>query len=251
MRVLDGAGAASAWAEAAEFEVRPCERDGFAGRWIGADENRLADPLPPLGAWIVPPDAVRGSHHGDDRIWLRGTFGLAAGYPRCFGMARVAAEAGCRVELNGQLLEHDGPFSPDRAVAVRLPWDKLLKGRNTLAVTGTATALGDGVACLARVHAAGTGLVDVVSDGSWRCVDGDQETPVAVLQDPPAAPRPADNGPRRAVEMKRTFGLAEVPQAARLYVTGLGCYEVHLNGRRVCTTPSMMSVNSCGRVTTR
>jgi alpha-L-rhamnosidase len=47
------------------------------------------------------------------------------------------------------------------------------------------------------------------------------------------APSPADSLPSPSSLLRRTFRLRGPVRAARLYITSLGLYEVHLNGRRV------------------
>jgi len=226
VRVWGADGAASPWSEAASFESGLVGRRDVGSVWIGPSENTFADPLPLMGDWIAPP--VVGAS-GDDEGALTGVIDLPDGYPRCFGMCWISADRACTVELNGHLLENPQPLATDRSVAIGLPWMHLKKGRNVLAVRGPAAALGRGVSFLARIHEAASGKHFLRSGPDWACWG----SPVQLLGGRPPASQPADNGPRRAVEMKRTFRVDAVPDAARMRVTGLGTYEVFVNGQRV------------------
>lgn len=229
VRVWDRAGGASAWAEPVWFEAGPMGREDFAGQWIGPSKNLFSDPLPPMGDWIAPPpEAADAAEKAEVRLGC--TIELPDGYPRCFGMAWVSADAACVLILNGHELEPVQPFGRDRTLTIGLPWNHLKKGKNTLAVRGPADAMSKGISVLARVHEAETGMHIMRSGGDcWTC--GDQ--PVQVLADRPAAKQPLDNGPRRAIDLQRDFELDRVPAVARMNVTGLGSYEVFINGRRV------------------
>lgn len=237
VRVWDEAGGVSDWAEPVWFEAGPMGRQDFAGAWIGPSQNLFSDPLPAMGDWIAPhrekaPAPVHNSVRDtaeDDTAELRGTLNLPDGYPRCFGMAWVSADPRCTVILNGHELTPGQPFGLDRSITVGLPWNYLQKGGNTLAVRGPVASLEQGVSLLARVHEAESGMHILRSGGDWLCHDA----PVVVINDRPAANQPADNGPRRAVDLRRSFTLSKVPAAARMNVTGLGTYEVFINGQRV------------------
>ena len=214
-------------------EVGPLGRGDFAGRWIGPSENLLAQPLPPPGPWIAPPDDFDPAG-GAGSLAVR--FTLPAGHPRCFGMAWVACDAACRVELNGKPLDTAEPLGLHQMTPVRLPWDQLRKGENVLAVIGPVEALGRGVKALARIHEAGSGYHHLATGDAWRFTADGRDGPARVLSGtkaPPDLPAPADNGPRHAIELRRAFNLDQPPQEARVYVTGLGCYELWINGRRV------------------
>jgi len=206
VRVWGADGAASPWSEAAAFESGLVGRRDVGSVWIGPSENTFADPLPLMGDWIAPP--VVGAS-GDDEGALTGVIDLPDGYPRCFGMCWISADRACTVELNGHLLENPQPLATDRSVAIGLPWMHLKKGRNVLAVRGPAAALGRGVSFLARIHEAASGKHFLRSGPDWACWG----SPVQLLGGRPPASQPADNGPRRAVEMKRTFRV----DAAYLY----------------------------------
>lgn len=225
VRVWDEDGVDSGWAEPAFFEVGPTDRHDFHGAWIGPSENLFADPLPAMGDWIAP-DA---SASDDEVVTLLGHLQLPDGYPRCFAMAWIAADARCVIAINGHTLESPQPFGLDRNITMGLPWNHINKGDNTLTITGPAAALRQGVSVLARVHEAASGYHVLRTSPDWTSSHGGVE----VLIGRAAAQQPHDNGPRRAIELRREFDLAQVPEAVRLSVTGLGVYEVFINGQRV------------------
>ena len=225
VRVWDTAGQASDWSTPAAFEVGPGGRDGFTGRWIGPSVNLMSDPLPTLGPWIAPRRSA-GATAGEQQVV--GRFDLPDGYPRCFGMAWVAADVACHVLLNDEPIPCDGPLGRDLARPVCLPWDKLRKGENRLAIAGPPARLAEGVSVLVRVHEASSGWHLTASGEAWTCDGGGVE-----VLDLPAPPTAEDNGPRRAVELTQDFELEALPDQARLYLTGLGSYAAEINGRPV------------------
>ena len=226
VRVWGEQGVASGWASPAALEIGPREAEDFAGPWVGPSENLKADPLPAMGRWIAPAEGDGPS--GETSVI--GRLELPDGYPRCFGMAWVAGREGVTVRLNGEAVPMEQSLSLDAAVGIPLPWDKLRKGVNEIALVGPAEALREGVAILAAVHEAATGWHYVSSDEAWR---GGEGGAVQLISGPHKPPTPADNGPRRAVEMSRVFQLDRVPAHARVYVSGLGAYQLQINGRPV------------------
>ncbi|MFK7790853.1 MAG: family 78 glycoside hydrolase catalytic domain [Phycisphaeraceae bacterium] len=225
VRVWDRADHASDWSESACAEVGLRSRAEFAGKWIGPSENLLASPLPEMGPWIVAGQAaVR-----DGESVFATTFDLLEGFPRCVGSCWLAADPACSVVLNGDKLDGQGcQLALDQPAAINLPWDKLKRGRNTLEITGPAGKLAQGISCMARIWQAEGGYVVVHSGDAW-VLDGQAVSEI----DRPRPKITNDNGPRRSVELTRTFNLDRVSNQARAYVTGLGIYELFINGTRV------------------
>ncbi|MEM7681257.1 MAG: family 78 glycoside hydrolase catalytic domain [Planctomycetota bacterium] len=206
--------------------------------WVGPSQNLKSSPLPAMGAWIAPADrpmdhAADHAGSADPPARLETVFALNEGYPRCFGMVWVAAQPGCSIWLNGQALDLARELSPGRVDQVQIPWDKLQRGRNTLAVHGDHSALAQGVAVLARVHQARGETLDVQSGPHWSWASATGHGIAKPVLGTTPAPQPLDNGPRRSVEMRRRFELASKPQTATVRVTGLGVYELCVNGKRV------------------
>ncbi|MEO0514977.1 MAG: family 78 glycoside hydrolase catalytic domain [Planctomycetota bacterium] len=225
MRVWDMDGGDSGWAPPGTFEVGPTGRHDFAGDWIGPSENLFSDPLPNMGEWIVPDDTAVD----DEEVALTGHLQLPDGYPRCFGIAWVTADTQCVLSINGHALECTQHYSLDRNITVGLAWNFIKKGDNTISISGPAKALRKGVSLLARIHEAASGNHVIQSGADWTSSHGRVE----IIADRPRAPKPVDNGPRKSVELRREFDLPQVPEAARVSVTGLGTYELFINGQRV------------------
>ncbi|MEM9345845.1 MAG: family 78 glycoside hydrolase catalytic domain [Planctomycetota bacterium] len=81
---------------------------------------------------------------------------------------------------------------------------------------------------MARIWQAEGGLVELQSGPDW--TDGDKP---ALVLDRPIPTGVIDNGPRRSVDLVREFKLEKPTHRARLFVSGLGIYELFLNGKRV------------------
>lgn len=225
VRVWDGEGQAADWPSPMVAEVGPRSRADFAGQWIGPSENLLATPLPEMGPWIVP--AQTNSHDG--QATFATTFDLLEGFPRCVGSCWLAADPACVVVLNGESLDDQGcKPALECPAAINLPWDKLKRGQNTLEIIGPADKLMQGISCMARIWQAEGGYVVIHSGSAWT-IDGQAVTTVDRSRPEIAH----DNGPRRSVELTRTFNLDHACDQARCYVTGLGVYELFINGNRV------------------
>lgn len=225
VRVWDAQGRVSDWSAVSAVEVGPRHREDFAGSWIGPSENLLATPLPAMGQWVVPDQSA----DANEALSVSAAFELREGFPRCVGTCWLAADPACRVVLNGEVLSGQGEKpSVDQLASINLPWDQFVRGKNTLAIAGPADKLALGVSCMARIWQAEGGYIVLQSGSDWR-VGG---RPSLVI-DRPVPTGLTDNGPRRSIDMMRTFTLDRPRQNARLYATGLGIFEVWLNGQRV------------------
>ncbi|GAA2066966.1 family 78 glycoside hydrolase catalytic domain [Streptomyces albiaxialis] len=245
VRVWDEVGRASAWGEPSWWETGLLDASRWTARWIGAPPGLLAAPRLDHAHWIWSPDGTPGGTR-----WFR----TVVEVPQRLVRARLVLTTGggCTAYVNGAGVDHTDPAAP--VVESRPPYvtdvtDRLRPGRNVLGVTAATPGTGpagllaaleltaaDGEVCLptgpgwmsTALEPRGDWHAPEYDDGAWSAAEvlapyGQDGRPVT----PPAyAP---------VTQMRHAFRPApgKTVARARLYVTALGLYEAHLNGRPV------------------
>ncbi|MFG3257285.1 family 78 glycoside hydrolase catalytic domain [Streptomyces sp. NPDC048172] len=266
VRVWDEAGDASAWSPPSWWETGLLDASSWSARWIGAPEALLAPPSLDGSRWIWSPDGTPAGQPGSR--WFRAVVEVPHGLVR--GRLTLTAGGGYTAYVNGEEADHVDAAAP--VVDGRPPYvtdvtARLRRGRNVLAVAAAdpAPAPGnDGHApgLLGALElttengeirfttgagwktATATATVTAAADaaeqpsGDWHAPEYDDGSwdPVALLAPYGHEDRPVPPPAYAPVaQLRHAFPLATgKPVArARLYVTALGLYEAHLNGRPV------------------
>ena len=241
VQVWDAEGKPSAWSAPASFEFGLLDGgmiesgDWRRARWI--ERTAKVDDTPQLAeAWLWHPEA-RGE---GARVWFRREVELENGDELVLD---VTVDDGYTLFLNGQRVGEGGSWKQlDR---YRWATGSILKpGKNGIVVVAHNGKSSCGM--LAGLAVKHDGKYRKLPVEGWRASDsqdGESVPPVrlaAVGEAPWGEIEPAGEGPRRSVMMRREFLLPSEPARARVYVSGLGFYELHLNGKRVgqdCFTP--------------
>jgi alpha-L-rhamnosidase len=239
VRVWDERGRVSPWSPASWWET------GFLGapwqaRWIGAapveDPPGFDD-----ASWIWSPGATPSDAPAGPR-WFRHTATVPA------GTATVVATADDDFTLyvNGQQVLH-APEQVDGWKTGRFAEVPVAAGELVIAVVATNrgdVAINPG-GLLVRVV---LGAQDIVTDGSWRVSDTEQNgwqrtdfddsgwATAAVLAPYGGGPWGSQVGfsiERPAPVLRRRFTVDEPVASARLYVSGLAYYDAQVNGTQV------------------
>jgi alpha-L-rhamnosidase len=244
VRVWDARGKASAWSAAASFETGLKAQD-WTAQWIGSP-----DTTPSLtGAhWIWYPEGDPASSVPAATRYLRRTVDLGAGAITS-GRFTLTADDQFTLWVNGKKIDAS-PQTTDVWKQARLEdvTSALHPGANTIAIQAVNTTEGPaGVIGRLHVERSGAAPLDVVTDTSFRAA---QTVPDGWEQpgfDDGSWPAAKDSGaygsgpwggqviqPSPPVPyLRHGFRLGKPVASARLYVSALGLYEAHINGRRV------------------
>ena len=249
--------------DATWWETGLMKAQNWQGAWIGHEEKEERAIRESGAAWISNPGADDYKGKSETRHDFRFGFDLPSPVKRA--VLYVTGKDTAAAWVNGKQVLEAQPMPPWK----QFPWQTytsapvtldLHPGRNTLAVEVTLYVVnpsgkagpGDSrtpmSACLYVEMADGTTAVFKSGDrwkaalnnaGNWQSPDYDDKGWQAAI--PYVAPSPEMGGstvghpwPTESVKLlRRTFDVTSGVASARLYVTALGAYEVHINGRRV------------------
>lgn len=250
VRIWDERDRASPWSEPARFELAFLNEWDWQARWIGPPPDEVTTDRPPAltGAhwiWFDEP-LVDGSFPSEHR-YLLGRLTLPAGATIRRARALFGVNDNARVHVNGALVQElDARPAPvvDLAIALR-------PGENWIAVDAENTGRIAGFIARVEVELEGGRTVALDTGSHWtagKSVDpaGDWRLGKgaaarwrrAQVVAPYGAPRfrhrphlPAAVEP--APYLRTEFRLDKPVRAARVYLSGLGYHDLHVNGRRV------------------
>jgi len=236
VRTWDQAGASSPWSAPAYWEMGLLEAEDWQAEWIAAPDDRTeATP----GEWIWHPTEVRP--HVE--IELRKHFEL----PEDFEVQQVRLSATCddyfTLYLNG---EEVGSGSDWHTLWNFEAKELLRPGDNVLAVKAGNEESACGFTLGLELEDASGRVISVKTDGTWKAASGSKGEWFAREYDDSQWVSARSFGPfgvepwggkrskgLRSVYMRKEFDAKGAIKRARLYSTGLGLYELYLNGKRV------------------
>ncbi|MBD0255026.1 MAG: family 78 glycoside hydrolase catalytic domain [Cytophagales bacterium] len=249
VKFWDQDGRESAWSEAAWWEMGLLDAGDWQAEWIGKDLNPPVPAVSP-GNWVWHPQD-RGKWH---MVYLRKTFQVPAGKALRRATVYAAVDDSYELTLNSQPVGSVRNFAPMRGLQFHAyeatQW--IRAGANTMHLAGVFTGKrpnGRGGAVMTLMLAYEDGTTEAIrTDGSWEAAVNDStgwrtEAPTATTWTPVKVLEPLD-GPifgkvapayvaPRAIRVRKEFSLPKKLRRARAYVTGLGGYYLHLNGRTV------------------
>jgi alpha-L-rhamnosidase len=247
-RVWDESGAVGAWSQPASFETGLFSKDDFAAKWIAAP----ADDLNFSGAkwvWYTNDDAL--ASNGPNTRFLRATLNLASAP----GSARIlfTADDEAAIWVNGTLVAdsksvRDADNDAWRRGQMADITSQLHAGANTIAVR-VKNRLDSGnnqtpEGFIAKIKADTTTLS---TSSAWKSsntevagweqpgFDDSSWTPAKELASYGGGPWGANVSlpPAPSPYLRKDFTAEKAISQARLYVSALGMYEVHINGQKV------------------
>jgi alpha-L-rhamnosidase len=244
VRTWDTKGNPSAWSEVATWETGIFDPGEWKAQWIKALTGKpKADPFS-WGDWIWMEGHIK---ENGSRIFLRKSFDNGADFKVISARIRLTADNEFDLYLNGELLgkgEHWEDLDEfDVTTEIR-------EGKNVIAIEARNREGDCGVLLgFERVPEDGKTLT-LRSDDSWKVTDQAVEgwqnpdlddsswkQAVVVAKNGEGAwgTQAANYKPSAPVLIRKSFNLAKEVKRARAYVSGLGGYEMSLNGQRVGT----------------
>ncbi|MGC9452195.1 MAG: family 78 glycoside hydrolase catalytic domain [Oceanipulchritudo sp.] len=205
------------------------------GKWIAGDFADSHEPSWPEAVWMGPSQAPAGE------AWYRHVFTVAEPAELGHAVVRLSGRHRTDIHLNGRLLKRCVHWVGTYEVDL---WHHLKAGRNVLAIAAVdKERFQPWVAPVLCLRAADGSDAFATGAEDWRCTAGpapaewaqtwfdDRGWSGAVAKEPLRAGTLPDKGPRSLV-FSRSFELEAAPRSARLRVTGLGLYELRINGRK-------------------
>ncbi|HPD30856.1 MAG TPA: family 78 glycoside hydrolase catalytic domain [Phycisphaerae bacterium] len=241
VRVWDRDDQVSAYSEPAWWEMGLLKPSDWTARWIACDELKGLGAGLQLGQWIWVPDAPAQV----PTAFFRRSFDLAPSMKIAEAIIKLNADNAFELYVNGGFVGGcrywDMPREYDVTPDVR-------PGLNVIAVKVVNSVDPGGLRAALRIRFVDGRLFDLASDADW-LVNTTEQTK---WQEPDfdqstwqhAVVLPADKadrwkqiqdpfGPPRSVCLRKVFALSRRVVRARACASGLGLYELYVNGHRV------------------
>ncbi|MBD3174851.1 MAG: rhamnosidase, partial [Armatimonadia bacterium] len=240
VRQWDHEGQATDWADVTWFETGPMSAADWAGQWIAPVDEEVAEGLR-SAQWIWHP-TTRG---GGETVLLRTETDLADREVASAEMV-VSVDDIYTLYVNGVALGGDDEWESLDTFDLT---EHLVPGMNTVALEVTNETDGPcGAVAALTVEFADGEIGEVVTGRDWTTFDGDADgwtvtgfddsdwEPAAVIAPYGAQPWGSvgsQGGGARSCFLRTEMDLPADAVRARAYASGLGLYELHINGQRV------------------
>ena len=228
VRVWDEKGAVSAWSEPAEWSMGLLAASDWKAQWVGFDESALYhNPSSPFrhlrnARWIWA--AGPGAHT------FRGALALPANRKLKSAQTVIAADSGFELSINGKAV--------GRSTNVRSPvvWDidRFLKpGDNLIEVKAQPGREHPGLIAAFPLEFQEGDPAGAVTNGAWTSPDGAVEDLGAYGMQPWGEIGYQEERALPARYLRSQFALHGAVRRATAYVSGLGLFELYVNGSRI------------------
>ncbi|MBL7645485.1 MAG: family 78 glycoside hydrolase catalytic domain [Candidatus Hydrogenedentes bacterium] len=238
VRTWDNAGVASPWSEVA-FWQRGLKPDDRKAQWITLDERREGT-QPVFGDWIWHPVLT----DDEDTRYFRKIVELPEDAVVQSAQLWGAANNEFYCHVNG---EYAGGCDEWKAVEAKEFGALLKPGKNIFAIRGVHDRLAAGFTFGARIELADGQAIEVRSDTEWRCHDDKPEgwqsaefddtawVPAKFMGRYGETPYEAagERLPSRSIALRKDFAARGDVVRANVFASGLGVYQLFLNGQRV------------------
>ena len=250
VRVYDASNNVSAWSSPAQWSMGLLSTNDWTAQWIGYDAAYNLSPQQAASnalfntanlSWISCPQAQPGL----EQTLLRKQIVLPAGQTVTNAIFALYADNYCSVYVNGQQMTNQALRWEATAKIAVTPW--LHSGTNELALGATNTDAQEAASIIGQliVQFASGAVSNFPVDTTWKTT---QQAPTNWTQlnyndsgwttpDSGGTPwgTPALNDLARvpAPFLRKGFVVSQPVSRATVYVTALGAYELHLNGRKV------------------
>jgi alpha-L-rhamnosidase len=240
VKVWDQDGHGSPWSAETTWSMGLLRPTDWEGKWIGLEGGDEA------------PEEFRGAHwiaglaSGSSVLRFRRVFTISEENPLSYGQLAAVGSGEVSVFVNGSKVMVDLHRTP-REYVVQAVTSMLHPGRNVVAIKVQTSSPPAAILAGVTLDLSHGQILRIATDESWKVSDkevADWEKPEfddANWEDAritPSLPLPksvmAGERTRLPARMvRKEFQLAEIPQRATAYISGLGYYEMYVNGQKV------------------
>ncbi|MFA6241677.1 MAG: family 78 glycoside hydrolase catalytic domain [Candidatus Hydrogenedentales bacterium] len=252
VRVWDEAGKESAWSEPALWTMGILKPEEWTAKWIGLDSgdepaDNSGDVAKARWIWFAEGEPAQSAPVGIR--YFRKTIEVPADRKLVSATAFLAGDNQAKLFVNGV---HATDFSTAKSATEKPITDLLAPGKNVIAISvenaGSAPNPAGLLAAFVLRFETGDPVL-ITTDGEWKSSDAKIENWNAVAFDDSAWGKAKDLGasdlqpwgtPKKqesrvlpARMVRREFDLANPVKRATAYISGLGLYELYVNGERI------------------
>lgn len=241
VRTWDADGVASQWSPPAWWEMALLKPEDWSAKWIISQRPADVDAALKWGDWIWNAKAAEENR----TIFVRKSFILDEADPVKSARIKIAADDHFTLFINGQRVGNSSSWQVARVYELE---KHLRPGKNVMAIQAHNGPGQCGLLFAAQVTLNSGRMMELRSDAqcktaqteqpNWTSPDFDDAAwertiVVAKYGDEPWKEIGEAPPPRHAVCMRKEFTVKGQIARARAYVSGLGIYELRLNGRKV------------------
>ncbi|UCD27823.1 MAG: family 78 glycoside hydrolase catalytic domain [Planctomycetota bacterium] len=241
VRTWDAVGEPTEYSEPARWEMGLLKPEEWSARWITAAKPVDARPLMEWGDWIWNAKAKEEKK----KVFFRRHFKIDPGQRIARAFLKSTADDSHTVYINGIKIVSSGNWQEVSVCRVTL---RVNPGDNVIAAEAVNQGGPAGLLVSLKVVLESGKTVEVKSDGEWLTstepinlwqtpkfndTHWDKAMVVAAYGEGPWKGLKGPPGPRRSQCMRKEFNLKKKVTKARAYVSGLGLYELRINGQRV------------------
>ncbi len=247
VRIWDQNGQASPWSEPAWWEMGFLQPSDWKAHWIGAVGEQPKQPPWTWGEWIGNPVEAEANR----TAYFRKTFTLPAGVTVHDAEIRITADDRFTLSINGNEIGSGSDWNMIYSYRVG---SLLRPGKNVIAAAAVNDGGPYGLLFSLQGHLSNGKVISELSDADVRT--SAVKSPGWELPsfddsgwDKPEIIAPYGGGswgkageihhPARSIMLRKEFQISKRVAGARAYVTGLGSYELVMNGRKV--SPDLLS----------
>lgn len=240
VQVWDQNGRPSPWSTEASWSMGLLREADWKGKWIGIKEDKETSEEFRGAHWIS------GSSSGSSTLRFRRSFVISEDNPLSYGLLTAAGSGNITVFVNGTKVTVHRRWLPGEYVVHNVT-PQLHLGRNVIAIEAH-----PGNAQAALLAAVSLDLSDgqiqhVLSGEHWKVANAEivnwekpefddaQWDDARIVPDHPL-PEAAKDGERTRLParmLRKEFQLDKAPQRATAYISGLGYFELYVNGQKV------------------
>ncbi|MBX7256499.1 MAG: glycoside hydrolase family 78 protein [Candidatus Hydrogenedentes bacterium] len=252
VRLWDEAGKESAWSEPAQWSMGVLKPEEWTAKWIGLDggdepADSAGDIAKARWIWFAEGDPAQSAPVGSR--YFRKTIDVPAGRVLTSATAYLSGDNQGSLFVNGT---HAVDFNSFKGATEKSIADVLTPGKNVLAVSVDNMGTGPNPAGLLAAFVLrfdGGDPVLVTTDGEWKASDAKadgwntagfddanwgkaKDLGASDLQ-PWGTPKKPESRVLPARMLRREFDAASPVKRAMVYISGLGLYELYINGERI------------------
>lgn len=237
VKIWDQNGSASSWSSPATWSMGLLQHTDWTAKWIGVNGGEETPEEFHGACWIS------GKSTGQRHLWLRQTFEIAESNPASYGLLMAEGTGEIIVFVNGTKVV-PSPGSAPHYLAQNVS-EMIHPGRNVVAVkvepdsyptallAGLTLDLADGQ--ITHIQTAKRWKVSETEEQGWEKPEfndaqWDYANVVANLSIPDGA---GERTRLPARMLRKEFQLTHAPHEATVYISGLGYYELFINGQKV------------------
>lgn len=250
----DSVGRSSGWSPAASWSMGLLKPDDWKGKWIGREEDRLYKrPGSPYhhiekAQWIWFPSGDSVSSAPAETRFFRAVFSMSASQKLRRGIAVIGADRQFELSVNGVRVGKGNKINSPEIIEIT---SQLISGRNVLAVKATSRGGGKPAGLIGGVRLefdSGEPSIFVTSaqwksaesaQSDWENSDFDDSRWIAAKELGAFGMAPwgevgfTEERALPAHLLRKEFSVTQKPKRATAYVSGLGLFELYVNGSKI------------------